>query len=88
MAFDVRVIDSGGRAVKGVRVVLGFTSILRGMTRTEYTDSAGHASFGGYDAGEVEVLTFAGRSRRPFRPASQPVLAAMPLHAGWEAVPC
>lgn len=55
MGFDVHVVNDEGDGIEGVRVVLGFTSILRGMTAEEYTDSDGHAEFDGYDEGEVEV---------------------------------
>lgn len=51
--FDVRVVNNKGEGKKGVRVVLGFNSILRGMTSDVYTDSDGHARFNGYDDGEV-----------------------------------
>ena len=56
MAFDVHAVNDEGDGVQGVRVVLGFTSILRGMTAEEYTDSDGHAEFDGYDEGEIEVF--------------------------------
>lgn len=56
MGFDVHVVNDDGDGIEGVRVVLGFTDILRGMTSTEYTDSDGHAEFDGYDEGEVEVF--------------------------------
>ena len=56
MAFDVRVVNHEGKGVRGARVVLGFTSILRGMTKYISTDSGGHAQFDGYDEREVEVF--------------------------------
>ena len=55
MGFDVHVVNDEGDGIEGVRVVLGFTSILRGMTSTEYTDSYGHVEFDGYEDGSVEV---------------------------------
>jgi len=55
-SFSVRVVDDEQEPISGARVVLGFTSILRGMTAEEYTDSEGYAYFGGYDEGEVEVF--------------------------------
>ena len=53
MAFDVHVVNDDGDGVSGVRVVLEFTSILRGMSNAEYTDEDGHAEFDGYDDGEI-----------------------------------
>ncbi len=55
MGFDVRVVNAKGRGIQGVRVVLEFTSRLRGMTAAEYTDSDGYAEFDRYDEGEVKV---------------------------------
>lgn len=55
-SFDVHVVNDDQEGIKGIRVVLGFTSVLRGMTAVEYTDSDGHAEFDGYDEGEVEVF--------------------------------
>jgi hypothetical protein len=55
-SFSVRVVDDDQEGLKGVRVALSFTSILRGMTAEEYTDSDGYAEFDGYDEGDVEVF--------------------------------
>jgi hypothetical protein len=56
MSFDVQIVNDDGEGVEGVRVVLGFTSLLRGMSAAEFTDADGHAEFDGYDDGEVEVF--------------------------------
>lgn len=55
MAFDVYVVNDDGDGVSRARVAISFTGLLRGMT-TEYTDSDGHATFDGYDDGEIEVF--------------------------------
>ena len=55
MSFVVRVLNSNGDPVSGCKVVLGFTSIFRGMSSTEYTDSRGRAHFSGYESGAVNV---------------------------------
>jgi len=54
--FDVHVVNEEQEGLSGRRVVLSFTSILRGMTAEEYTDDDGHAEFDGYEEGEVEVF--------------------------------
>jgi len=54
-SFTVRVADSDQKAASGVRVRLEFTSVLRGMSTEEYTDSDGCANFDGYDEGEIQV---------------------------------
>jgi hypothetical protein len=56
MGFDVHVVNEEGDAIEGARVVLSFTSVLRGVSTEEYTDSDGHADFDGYDDGEVQVF--------------------------------
>ena len=55
MAFDVHVVDYSGRPVKGARVSISFTSVLRGMA-DRATDSDGHATFDGYEDGEIRVF--------------------------------
>ncbi|NIM19743.1 MAG: hypothetical protein GTO51_05770 [Candidatus Latescibacteria bacterium] len=55
-SFDVHVIYDDQEGISDVRVVLSFTSVLRGMTAEEYTDSSGHAWFDGYEEGEIEVF--------------------------------
>ena len=55
-SFTVRIVDDEQNPVSGARVVLGFTSILRGITTEDYTDSGGYAYFDGYDEGEAEVF--------------------------------
>lgn len=54
--FDVHVVDAEQEGMSGIRVVLDFTGILRGITAKEYTDAYGHAEFDNYDEGEVEVF--------------------------------
>jgi hypothetical protein len=56
MSFEVRIVDDDGDGVSGVRVTLSFTSMTRGMTAAEHTDSDGSAYFDGYDDGEVDVF--------------------------------
>jgi hypothetical protein len=56
MSFCVRIVNDDQEPVKGARVGLGFTSVLRGMASGEYTDSDGCAYFDGYDDGECEVF--------------------------------
>jgi hypothetical protein len=55
MAFDVLVVNDDGDGVSGATVGISFTSILRGKADEE-TDSDGHATFDGYDDGEIEVF--------------------------------
>ncbi|PIR89823.1 hypothetical protein COU04_01470 [bacterium (Candidatus Gribaldobacteria) CG10_big_fil_rev_8_21_14_0_10_33_41] len=55
-SFSVRVVNDEQEGISGSRVVLEFTSILRGVTGEEYTDSDGYAYFDDYDEGEVEVF--------------------------------
>lgn len=55
-SFSVRVVNNEQKPVSGVRVVLKFTSIFRGITAEDYTDSDGYAYFDGYEEGEVNVL--------------------------------
>lgn len=55
-SFSVRVVDDDQKPISGARVVLGFTSVLRGMTTEDYTDSDGYAYFDGYDEGDMEVF--------------------------------
>ncbi len=55
-SFDVRVVNDDQEGIRGARVVLGFTSVLMGMTDEKYTDSDGYAEFDRYDEGEVEVF--------------------------------
>jgi len=54
-SFNVQALNEEQEPVSGTRVVLEFTSILRGMTAEEYTDSDGYANFDGYEEGEVKV---------------------------------
>ncbi|HMV51221.1 MAG TPA: hypothetical protein PLD20_14210 [Blastocatellia bacterium] len=48
------VYRSSGKPAKGERVAIGFSSWLRGVTSTEYTDENGEAHFDA-DPGEGEV---------------------------------
>lgn len=48
------VSQSTGKPVKGRRVSVGFSSMLRGITSAEYTDSNGEAHFNA-DPGQGEV---------------------------------
>ena len=41
--------------MRGAKVKLGFTSLIRGMTAEEYTDEDGCVDFDGYEDGEVTV---------------------------------
>jgi hypothetical protein len=54
-SFEVRVVNDDQEGVKGVRVRLEFTSLTRGMSAEEYTDSDGSAYFDGYDEGSINV---------------------------------
>jgi hypothetical protein len=54
-SFEVRVVNDDQEGVESVRVVLEFTSLLRGMSSEEYTDSDGSAYFDDYDEGEIKV---------------------------------
>ena len=54
-SFEVRVVNDDQQGLRGVRVSLSFTSLLRGKTAAESTDSDGSASFAGYEEGEVTV---------------------------------
>lgn len=53
--FEVRVVNNDQEPLRGVRVKLEFTSITRGMSAEEYTDSDGVAYFSNYDEGEIRV---------------------------------
>lgn len=55
-SFTVQVVNDEQSGVGSARVVLSFTSPIRGMTAEEYTDPSGHAYFDGYEEGEVQVL--------------------------------
>lgn len=55
-SFSVRVVDEDQEPIEGATVVLGFTSLIRGMTHSEYSDSDGYAYFNNFDEGEVEVF--------------------------------
>jgi hypothetical protein len=55
MPFTVRVIGDDGGGVKGCRVVLSFTSPLRGQSTPQYTDADGRARFVNLQPGEVRV---------------------------------
>lgn len=54
--FTVRVIDDDQDPVEGARVMISFTSMLRGHSTTEYTDSEGRAEFSDYEDGEINVF--------------------------------
>jgi hypothetical protein len=57
MSFCIEVVRSGGAPVTGVRVRFEFTSVIRGMSGVEYTDSAGQAWFDeDYDDGSIRVF--------------------------------
>jgi hypothetical protein len=55
-SFSVRVVDDDDEGVAGVRVVLSFTSPLRGQSDAERTDEDGYAEFDGYEEGEIKVF--------------------------------
>ena len=48
------VSESTGKPLKGRRVAVGFSSMFRGITSTEYTNSDGEAHFNA-DPGEGQV---------------------------------
>jgi hypothetical protein len=54
-SFEVRVVNDNQEGRSGIRVVLEFTSLLRGMSAKEYSDSDGYAFFDDYDEGEITV---------------------------------
>ena len=54
-SFEVHVVNDDQDSVEGVRVVLEFTSLLRGKSAEEDTDSDGTATFVDYDDGEIRV---------------------------------
>lgn len=57
MAFTIQVFSDEHETVSGARVKFAFTSILRGMSSTEYTDEDGIATFDTkYDDGSIEVF--------------------------------
>ena len=54
--FTVRILNSKGDPLGGIRVRLSFHGLTRGITDPEYTtDSSGEAEFDGYDNGDVTV---------------------------------
>ena len=55
-SFSVRVLNRNGDGWGNLRVCLGFSSLFRGMSRDEVTDSSGRATFSGYDQGRATVL--------------------------------
>ena len=55
MSFDVHVVNDEQEGVDGAKVMLSFTSVLRGVSGTEYTDEDGHAEFDGFEDGEITV---------------------------------
>jgi len=94
MGFGVHVITDEGDGVQGVRVVLVSTSILRGRTAEQYTDSHGHAGFDGYDDRGIKVFVGgshraehdtksgqAPRSTKKHRPAPRSILLSTALGA-------
>jgi hypothetical protein len=54
-SFEVRVVDDDEEPIEGARVRLEFTSLLRGMSDEDSTDSDGIATFSGYEDGEIRV---------------------------------
>lgn len=51
----VRVYDSGGRPVSGVRVAFGTFGINSGVLPAKYTDSSGQAEFSVGEYGDISV---------------------------------
>lgn len=54
-SFEIQVVNDDQDGVEGVRVKLEFTSLTRGMSDDEYTDSDGSVHFDGYEEGEIRV---------------------------------
>jgi hypothetical protein len=54
--FTVKIVDDDQEPVKGARVMISFTSMLRGHSTTEYSDSEGRAEFPDYEDGEITVF--------------------------------
>lgn len=53
--ITIKVVrSSNGKPAKGEKVAIGFSSIFRGITSSEYTDENGEAHFDA-DPGEGEV---------------------------------
>jgi hypothetical protein len=54
-SFEVRVVNDDQKGIRGVRVRLEFTSLTRGLSAAETTDSDGSAYFDGYEEGSIRV---------------------------------
>lgn len=52
-SFEVRIVNHDQKGIRGVRVRLEFTSLTRGMSASETTNSDGSAYFDGYEEGGI-----------------------------------